>query len=125
LFTGNNTLDLREKGIDMFLRSYQRDIIEHLYATGETTSAKAWRHINRPDAPDPHSRASVILFLQTLAREELISGSEVSGKGGYRGIYRVDSRYPSPEALGRELVRRLLVKVSEDFKMAGWVPVAG
>jgi len=118
LFTGNKTLDLRESGLGMFLSPYQRDALEYLYTVKEATSKHVWTHINRVDAPDPKSRASVINYLHALAEEGLITVVQESSKGGYRGVYSVSASYPSLEQLERELVRRLLVKVAEDFKMA-------
>ena len=117
MLTGNNTLDLRESGLGMFLSPYQIDALEYLYTVKEATSKHVWTHINRVDAPDPKSRASVINYLQVMAEEGLITVVQESSKGGHRGVYSVSASYPSLEQLERELVRRLLVKVAEEFNV--------
>lgn len=118
MFTGNNTLDLREKGINMFLLPYQLDAIDYLYAVEAANSRQVWTHINRDGAPDPKSRASVINTLNALVDAELLVYVNRSGKGGFHRVYTPQPTLPTVEAFQRELVRRLLVKVSEDFDLA-------
>jgi len=115
LFAFNRTLNLDAEGIGMFLSPYQRDALIHLYEAGSAKTGEVWRHINRSGAPDPKSRTSVIQFLKAMAEEDLITYVNKSGKGGFHRVYH--TIYPSLEALERELVRRLLVKVAEEFNV--------
>jgi len=104
-------------GLGMFLYPYQQDALNYLYDVGEANSREVWLHINRDGAPDPKSRAAVINYLQGLAEEGLIAYREQSGKGGYHKVYSPRQEYPTLEALSRELMRRLLKRVSEEFNV--------
>ena len=115
MFAFNRTLNLDAEGLGMFLSPYQRDALIHLYEAGSAKTGEVWRHINRSGAPDPKSRTSVIQFLKAMAEEDLVAYTLESGKGGYYRVYH--TIYPSLEALERELVRRLLTKVAEEFNV--------
>jgi len=115
VFAFNRTLNLDAVGLGMFLLPYQWDALTYLYEAGSADTGEVWRHINRVDAPDPKSRASVIQYLKAMAEEDLITYRMESGKGGFRRVYHV--KHPSLEQLERELVRRLLTKLAEEFNV--------
>ena len=118
MFSSNKVLKLDGVGLGMFLYPYQEDALGYLYDVGEANSREVWLHINRDGAPDLKSRAAVINYLQGLAEEWLIAYREQSGKGGYHKVYSPSQEYPTLEAFSHELVRRLLLKVATEFKMA-------
>ena len=117
MFASNKVLNLDGVGLGMFLLPYQEDALNYLYDVGEANSRQAWGYVNRYGAPDPKSRASVINYLQAMAEEGLIAFREQSGKGGYHKVYCPSLGYPTLGALGREMVERLLDKVSREFSV--------
>ena len=115
MFAYNKMLNMDGVGLGMFLLPYQMDALEYLYAVGEANSRQTYCHVNRVDAPDPKSRASVINYLQGMAEEGLISYRDATGKGGHHRVYMPSLEFPTLESLERELVRRLLLKVATEF----------
>ena len=61
---------------------------------------------------DTISRASIINFLEDMRKMGLLSGKEVTGKGGYHCIY-----YPAINEVGfkRFIVEKLIASLMESF----------
>ena len=117
MFLYNKTLRLDAEGLGVFLFPYQEDAVRYLYAVEEANSREVWEHVNRPGAPDPKSRASVINLMDALVEGGLVAFRERSGKGGYHRVYKRSLEYPTLEAFTRELVGQLLDKVSKEFNV--------
>ena len=115
MFLYNKTLRLDAEGLGVFLFPYQEDAVRYLYAVEEANSREVWEHVNRPGAPDPKSRASVINLMDALVEAGLVAYRERSGKGGYHRVYARSPEYPTLEAFTRELVRGLILKVATEF----------
>ncbi len=80
-------MNLEEKGLLMFFKPYQLQVMESIWATDEAMGSKdCWLAINKEK-----SRASVINFLGAAAEHGLLLRHEITGKGGHRGMY--DSAY--------------------------------
>ena len=118
MFAYNKMLNMDGVGLGMFLLPYQMDALEYLYTVGEANSRQVWIHVNRVDAPDPKSRASVINYLQGMAEEGLVSYRDATGKGGHHRVYMPSLEYPTLDDLTHELINRLLAKLSKEFNMA-------
>lgn len=118
MFTYNKRLNMDAKGLGVFLLPYQEDAVRYLYAAGEAASRDIWQHVNRPGAPDPKSRASVINLMDALAEEGLAAYRDRTGKGGHHRVYVPSLEYPTLEAFTHELVHRLIRKLSVEFHMA-------
>jgi len=58
------------------------------------------------------SRANVINFLEQLAREGILERWEETGKGGHRGVYRLNL---SESQLREHLTLKVLRKLLEEF----------
>ena len=60
----------------------------------------------------PVSRASIILFLEKLSKQEVLGYKEKTGKGGYRRIY-----HPLVDEKGfvKQLVVTIIESLMEDF----------
>jgi Fe2+ or Zn2+ uptake regulation protein len=81
------TLDLTEKGLEMFFKPYQIASLELLWNHKETLSSRqVWDQVNEV-LPDTISRASIINFLNASVENGLLDFVETTGKGGYRRLY--------------------------------------
>lgn len=118
MFAYNKRLNMDAEGLGIFLLPYQEDAVRYLYSVEEANSRDVWIHVNRPGAPDPKSRASVINLMDALVEEGLAAYRDQTGKGGHHRVYVPSLEYPTLEAFTHELVRRLLKKVSEEFNVA-------
>lgn len=77
-------MDLSKDGLLMFFKPYQLHILEALWATEESYSSRqCWEAIDKEK-----SSASVINFLNAVSDEGLLELHEITGKEGYRGMYR-------------------------------------
>jgi len=65
------------------------------------------------------SRASIISFLEQLAREGILERWEETGKGGHRGVYRLGlSESQLREHLTLKVLRKLLQEFLEETRNA-------
>ena len=77
-------MDLSQKDLLMFFKEYQLDMLKTLWKSKEGLSS---RQITEAVGGDRISRASVINSLEDMVGYGLLDKSEVTGKGGRRGIY--------------------------------------
>ena len=89
------TLDLNEKGFEMFFKPYQIASLDLLWNTDEHLSSRmVWEKVNEM-LPGTISRASIINFLNASVENGLLDYIETTGKGGYRRLYT--SKLSKPE----------------------------
>ena len=117
MFLYNKTLRLDAEGLGMFLFPYQLDAIRYLYAVEEANSREIWEHVNRPDAPDPKSRASIINLLEGLRQEGLVESRDTTGKGGHHGLYSRHKELLTLEDFTLELIERVFTRFCNEFNL--------
>jgi predicted transcriptional regulator len=82
------TMDLGKDGLEMFFKPWQVMVLETFWDQNvELSSRDVWEAVGSTEI----SRASVINFLEAMHELSILDKNEVTGKGGYRGIY--SSRY--------------------------------
>ncbi|MHA1972547.1 MAG: hypothetical protein ACTSW1_06130 [Candidatus Hodarchaeales archaeon] len=92
-------MDLNEDGLLMFFKLYQLEMLKVLWASEEGLSSRdIWEAIDKAK-----SRASVINSLEEMVENGLLMKNEITGKGGYRGIYK--SKYN--EKGTRDFIKKL------------------
>jgi len=82
-------IDTSQQGLRMVLREYEEEALRTFWddPQKEYTSKLVWDRINQGLGPGSISRASIINFLEDMVEMGVLSKREVTGKGGYRGIY--------------------------------------
>ena len=81
------TVDLTEKGLEMFFKPYQVEALDLLWNTeGTLSSRQVWEKVN-DELEGTISRASIINFLNASVENGLLNYEEITGKGGYRRLY--------------------------------------
>ena len=81
------TLDLTEKGLEMFFKPYQIAALDLLWNNDEHLSSReVWEQVNEK-LDGTISRASIINFLNASVENGLLDYMETTGKGGYRRLY--------------------------------------
>ena len=81
-------LDTSKKGIETVFRPWQNEAVNLLVeAHEEHSSAEMLFRLTKQDFNI--SRASVINFMNGLVLLKLVIYREVTGKGGFRGIYKI------------------------------------
>ena len=87
-------LDTTKKGLEAIFEPWQVPLVDELFER-DIKSGEAHKFLENkgikthPDAKNTVSRASVIGFLNHLVDEELLSYTEVSGKGGFGKKYKM------------------------------------
>ena len=77
-------MDLSQKGLLMFFKEYQLDMLKTLWKSTEgLNSRQVWEAVGG----DKISRASVINSLDAMVENGLLSKTSRTGKGGHRGIF--------------------------------------
>ena len=90
----NLKMDLSRSGLNMFFKDYQEKAMRHLWElSGEGASSReVWEAVNVGSVGrDMISRASIINFLNDMVDEGVVQYHEITGKGGYRRIYRSET----------------------------------
>ena len=103
--------DLEKTGLEAVLLPWQAEVMRYVWEVGETDSRRAHEYLQGTE--HGMSRAAVIFFLKEMVEEGFLSYDEMTGKGGYKGIWS-----PHPSALNEDAFRhmvaeRILAKVSE------------
>lgn len=113
--------DLAENGLQTVFLPYQEYVWDCLWERGETgtPSRIAYEHVQRSD--DRKSRASIIFFLDKMIDKGLVIYEEESGKGGYHKVYY--PKYPTREALCKELARRFYTAIEKELLAPKTEPV--
>ena len=78
------TMDLSKEGLEMFFKPWQVEALKSLWSSeGKMSSREVWEAVGSEDI----SRASIINFLEAMAEAGILEKSEITGKGGHRGMY--------------------------------------
>ena len=85
--------DTEKDGLHTIFKPYQASLMEHIWEVNSetrtgTTSGQAHEHLHETGNEDlMMSRASVIFFFNDMVEEGVLEVEEVSGRGGYHGVY--------------------------------------
>ncbi len=85
------TLETDGKGLSKVLKDYQEKALKYIWSLkGEGASSRdVWENVGVAlKKTRTISRASIINFLNEMAEQGILCYDEVSGKGGFRRIYR-------------------------------------
>ena len=103
-------IDTDKSGLEMFFKPWQVAALKAVREHPEgATSAIVWRRVLEETRI---SRASIISFLEQLAREGILERWEETGKGGHRGVYRLSL---SESQLRVQLILKVLRKLLQEF----------
>ena len=107
------SIDTGKTGFEMFFKPYQVEALRVLQNRGEegANSRIVWNTVNET-LPKSISRASIINSLNMMVDEEILSFTEVTGKGGYHRVYRLDL---SDSELKGDLARIVINKLIDEF----------
>ena len=81
--------DTSQKGLRMVLKDWQEEALRSLWENPQQgrISREVWDKVNQRMSPATISRASIINFLEDMASMGVLGKTEITGKGGYRGVY--------------------------------------
>jgi len=108
--------DTSKKGFQTLFKPYQVALLVYIWEKNTEqrtgiTSSQAYEFLQQTgDSELMVSRATIIVFLNRMVEEGLISFEEVSGKGGYHKVY-----YPtmSREQFAQHIVTTITKKLEE------------
>ena len=111
--------DPSQKGLETVMKDYQVLAMKLLWERGDegTASGIAWVEVNKIllERGTSKSRASIIFFLQDMAKEGVITYHEKSGKGGYHRVYSpLLSETEFKEFLATQLIEKLLEEFPDE-----------
>ena len=97
----------------MFFKPYQVEALRVLQRRGKegANSRTVWNTVNKT-LLSPISRASIINSLNMMVDENILQFTEVTGKGGYQRVYRLDM---SESELKEHLARIVIDKLREEY----------
>ena len=82
--------DTKEDGLRTVVKDYQETALKYLWrlSGGGASSRDVWVNVNKDlMGKRTISRASIINFLNKMVDEDVLSYTEITGKGGHRRIY--------------------------------------
>lgn len=82
--------DTKEEGLRTVVKEYQEVALKYMWRLdGEGASSRdVWVNVNKDlMGKSTISRASIINFMNLMVDEEVVSYTEITGKGGHRRIY--------------------------------------
>jgi len=81
--------DTSQRGLRMVLKDWQEEALRVLWENPQQgcISRAVWDEVNQRMSPATISRASIINFLEDMASMGVLNKTEITGKGGYRGVY--------------------------------------
>jgi len=82
--------DTKEDGLRTVVKDYQEVSLKYMWRLdGEGASSRdVWVNVNKDlMGKSTISRASIINFMNSMVDEEVVSYTEITGKGGHRRIY--------------------------------------
>ncbi len=83
-------LDPSQSGLRKVFKEYQELALRYVWEVGDdgVGSRRVWETVSeRLTESKKISRASIIMFLEKLRKQEILGNKEATGKGGYRRIY--------------------------------------
>jgi len=113
-------LDTGEKGLAMFFKDWQIEILRYLWSIPPegANSRTVHQNVNKT-LKGSISRASVINYLNAMADEECLNYTENTGKGGHHRVYAM--AYTEDEFKRRVteiIITKLLKEYSQETKKA-------
>ena len=108
-------IDPSKTGLRKALREYEELALRFIWEKGEegAGSGITWKIVNeRLDEGKTISRASIILFLNKMVDQDVLSWRDATGKGGHHRIY-----YPRLDEMGygKHVVRTIVQSLLLDF----------
>ena len=112
-------LDLGKTGFNMVLKPYQIEAMKYLWTVPENggSSRDVYDAVNTALKGGSISRASIINSLNALVDDGVLGSHEVTGKGGYRRIYKPNyDEAGFKEFIAKVTVKKLLDEFPEETK---------
>lgn len=114
-------IDVGEQGFNMVLKPYQILAMKYLWASpGEGRSSREVYEAVNDALPGGRSisRASIINSLNALVDDGVLGFHEITGKGGYRRIYKsVYDESGFKRYIAETVLRKLLHEFPEETRM--------
>jgi len=83
-------MDMSESGLNMFFKDYQLQSLRVLWESDEGLfSRDVWERVNELRT-QPISRTSIIIFLNDMVDDNILSGTDLPGQGGYKTRYEAE-----------------------------------
>jgi predicted transcriptional regulator len=86
------SFDASESGLRKTLKEYQEIALRYLWSVGEegAGSGSTWTHVKQmlAEKNESISRASIIIFLNDMVDQGVLSYEMESGKGGWHRVYK-------------------------------------
>jgi hypothetical protein len=80
--------DSNESGMLTVFKGYEVEELRYLWGLGrDASSREVWVAVNASMGKDSISRASIINSLNRMVQLGVLNYSEITGKGGHRGLY--------------------------------------
>lgn len=106
----NYKMDLSKKGLDMFFKDYQLQSLRVLWESGEGLFTRdVWERVNEL-RNQPISRTSIIISLNNMVENGILSGTDLPGKGGYKTRYEAKM---NEQELKQHLAKLVKAKINE------------
>jgi len=110
--------DTKEDGLRPILKDYQEVALKYLWRLNGkgASSREVWVNVN-VDLMGKRtiSRASIINFLNNMVDEGALNNSEITGKGGHRGIY---SAKQDEAGFKEHMAKKIISKMLETWPKA-------
>jgi predicted transcriptional regulator len=105
--------DASKTGFNAVLRDWQIKVMQIIWNKPEGIITRiAHQEVNQALEGETISRASVINFLEDMREMGILSGREVSGKGGYHWIY---GPAMDEDGFKRFIVKKMIAALIESF----------
>jgi hypothetical protein len=85
----NLEIDTSQRGLRMVLKDWQEEAMKVLWGNPQKgqISREVFDQVNKRLNPGSISRASIINFLEDMVSMGVLNRTEITGKGGHRGVY--------------------------------------
>jgi len=115
-------IDVGEDGFNMVLKPYQIEAMKYLWSSPGVgrSSKEIWDAVNDAlPGGSSISRASIINSMNDLVDDGVVGFHEITGKGGYRRIYKsVYGESGFKRYIAESVLRKLLHEFPEETRMA-------
>ncbi len=105
--------DTSQKGFNAVLKDWQLKAMQVVWSTSQGANSRmVWVKVNQMLNGETISRASVINFLEAMRELDVLSGKEVTGKGGHHWVY-----YPRLDEAGfkRYIAEKMIESLRGSF----------
>jgi len=108
-----NEFKLREEGIKAVLPPLEAEIMEFMWAVGESTARQVYEHMKKKH-PEIR-RSTVSILMNRLCERGLLRRRVESGRGGMRYVYSITT---TREEFERKVVQSILDALLNNFREA-------